>query len=181
MKIYTKTGDRGETSLFDGSRVVKCDTRVSAYGDVDECNAAIGAAAALLGTSFAELKTELAHIQRKLFNVGALLADPLRKSPKQEKESVRVADIEVMEHAIDARDKVLPPLRAFILPGGSPAGAAFHLARTVCRRAERNVMALHQKMPVPLEVIQYLNRLSDYLFVAARFVNYRDGIPEEKW
>ena len=181
MKIYTKTGDLGETSLFDGPRVPKCNLRVSAYGDVDECNAAIGCVVALLDKPFDALRYQLFEIQRKLFNLGAILADPARKSPKQEKESIVETDIALMENAIDAWEATLPPLRAFILPGGSPAGGALHLARTICRRAERKVMQLHAQTPVPVVVIQYLNRLSDYLFVAARYVNHQSGFPEAVW
>lgn len=181
MKIYTKTGDSGETSLFDGARVPKCDARVEAYGTVDELNAAVGQAISLLPAQDEPTRELLTAIQRRLFNIGAILADPARKSPKKDKESVGDADIAPLEKAIDAWEAELPPLRAFILPGGSPAGAALHLARTVCRRAERLVTQLHRTDGIPPVVIQYLNRLSDFLFVAARFVNMKQGLSEETW
>lgn len=181
MKIYTKTGDTGETSLFDGTRVKKNHGRVEAYGNVDECNAYLGQAIALLGEEFSSLKTLLLSIQRRLFHLGAILADPQKKSPKQDKESIGEVDIELLEKAIDTWDAVLPPLRAFILPGGSPAGSILHVARTVCRRAERSILDLHDKEQLPEIVIKYMNRLSDFLFVAARFVNQQVNIPEERW
>ncbi len=179
VKIYTKTGDTGDTSLFDNTRVSKADPRVDAYGEVDEANACLGAArAAGLPADIAAL---LERIQRELFAVGARLADPSSKiAVRVEKAAVTAADVERLEQEIDRLEAVTPPLRRFILPGGSPAGALLHLARTVCRRAERRVVALGAGQVDPL-VIVYLNRLSDLLFVMARAVNHRAGVSETEW
>ena len=179
MKIYTKTGDEGETSLFDNSRVSKADARVDAYGEVDELNACLGAArAAGVDRDIAE---SLEAIQKDLFAVGARLADPsARIAGRVTKAVVTGADIERLEQTIDRLETELSPLRRFILPGGSPPGALLHLARTVCRRAERRVVGLG---PGAADggVIVYLNRLSDLLFVMARAVNHRAGVPETEW
>ena len=179
MKIYTKTGDSGETSLFDNTRVSKSDTRVDAYGEVDEVNACLGAArAAGMDDDMAALVESL---QKDLFALGARLADPSsRIAPRVEKAVIGEAAIERLEHAIDRLEETLPPLRRFILPGGSPAGALLHLARTVCRRAERRVVALGTGTVDPVLIV-YLNRLSDLLFVMARAVNHRSGVPETEW
>jgi cob(I)alamin adenosyltransferase len=179
VKIYTKTGDSGETSLFDNTRVSKADTRVDAYGEVDEVNACLGAArAAGMDDDLAALVESL---QKDLFALGARLADPsARIAPRVEKASIGDAAVERLEHAIDRLEETLPPLRRFILPGGSAAGAMLHLARTVCRRAERRVVALGPDAVEPVLVV-YLNRLSDLLFVMARAVNHRSGIPETEW
>ena len=179
MKIYTKTGDSGETSLFDNTRVSKSDTRVDAYGEVDEVNACLGAArAAGMDDDMAALVESL---QKDLFALGARLADPSsRIAPRVEKAVIGEAAIERLEHAIDRLEETLPPLRRFILPGGAPAGALLHLARTVCRRAERRVVALGTGTVDPVLIV-YLNRLSDLLFVMARAVNHRSGVPETEW
>ena len=178
MKIYTKTGDTGETSLFDNTRVSKSDARVDAYGEVDELNACLGAARAA-GVD-ADVASLIEALQRTLFAVGARLADPSAKiSSRVTKASLSDADIASMEAAIDRFEQELPPLRAFILPGGSPAGAALHLARTVCRRAERRAVSLGGI--VEPQVVVYLNRLSDLLFVMARVVNHRSGMLETEW
>ena len=179
MKIYTKTGDAGETSLFDNSRVSKADPRVDAYGEVDEVNACLGAAlAANVGD---DITSVLTTVQKDLFAVGARLADPSsRIAERVTKAAVTAEQIELLERTIDRLETELPPLRRFILPGGSPAGALLHLARTVCRRAERRVVALGTDSVEP-GVIIYLNRLSDLLFVMARAVNSRAGIPETEW
>ena len=179
MKIYTKTGDAGETSLFDNSRVSKADPRVDAYGEVDEVNASLGAArAAGVDDDIAQV---LATVQKDLFAVGARLADPSsRIAERVTKATVTAEQIELLETTIDRLEAELPPLRRFILPGGSPAGALLHLARTVCRRAERRVVSLGTDSVEP-GVIIYLNRLSDLLFVMARAVNRRAGIPETEW
>jgi cob(I)alamin adenosyltransferase len=179
VKIYTKTGDSGETSLFDNTRVSKGDTRVDAYGEVDEVNACLGAArAAGMDDDMASLVESL---QKDLFALGARLADPsARIAPRVEKAVIGDAAVERLEHAIDRLEETLPPLRRFILPGGSTAGAMLHLARTVCRRAERRVVALGADAVEPVLVV-YLNRLSDLLFVMARAVNHRSGIPETEW
>jgi cob(I)alamin adenosyltransferase len=179
LKIYTKTGDTGETSLFDSSRVSKADVRVDAYGEVDELNACIGAARAA-GVD-GDVAESLEAIQKDLFAVGATLADPSdRIAGRVTKAAVTPADIERLERAIDRLEGELPPLRRFILPGGAQAGALLHLSRTVCRRAERRVIGLGPGTVDP-DVIVYLNRLSDLLFVMARAVNHRAGVPEIEW
>jgi cob(I)alamin adenosyltransferase len=178
VKIYTKTGDKGGTKLFDGTPVRKNDTRVEAYGQVDELHASIGAAAAFLEDK--ELKALLADVQRDLFSVGAQLADPNQHGKKQ-KSRLDAARIQALEEAIDRFETELPPLRQFILAGGAPAGAMLHVARTVCRRAERRVTALAETVELDSRTIEYLNRLSDFLFVFARLVNHRQGQQEIPW
>ena len=179
MKIYTKTGDSGETSLFDNTRVSKADARVDAYGEVDEVNACLGAArAAGVDAGTAAL---IEGLQQDLFALGARLADPSsRIAERVTKASIGDADVQRLERTIDSLEVELPPLRRFILPGGSPAGALLHLARTVCRRAERRVIALGPGAVEPILIV-YLNRLSDLLFVMARAVNHRAGAPESEW
>jgi cob(I)alamin adenosyltransferase len=179
VKIYTKTGDSGETSLFDNTRVSKAHDRVDAYGEVDEVNACLGAARAHL--TEADLTAELARIQQDLFALGAELADPAKRiAERVAKAHIRTEDAERLEATIDRLEGELPALRRFILPGGSPGGALLHLARTVCRRAERRVVGLGPGAVDPLIVI-YLNRLSDLLFVMARAANHRAGMPETEW
>jgi cob(I)alamin adenosyltransferase len=178
MKIYTKNGDKGDTRLFDGTQVRKDDSRVDAYGEVDELNATIGAAAAFLEDP--ELKTMLVEVQRDLFSIGAELADPRHKGSR-EKSKLDPNRVAVLEETIDRFETELPPLRQFILAGGSHAGAWLHVARTVCRRAERRVVALSDNATVNPHVVEYLNRLSDYLFVFARLVNQRQGQQEIPW
>ncbi len=179
MKIYTKTGDLGETSLLGGARVPKDHLRVAAYGDVDETNAALGAVRAL---ALPPLETLLLAIQKDLFAIGAQLADPTHKvASKRAKAAVTAAHVRRLEKAIDAREAKLPPLRCFVLPGGAPAAAFLHQARTVCRRAERSVVTLAREADVDPRIIVYLNRLSDLLFVLARFENHRAGIAEDRW
>jgi cob(I)alamin adenosyltransferase len=179
MKIYTKTGDSGETSLFDQTRVSKADPRVDAYGEVDELNACLGAARA--ARVDLDISALIAQLQEDLFAVGARLADPAsRIAARVAKASIGDADVARLEEAIDRLEEELPPLRRFILPGGSPAGALLHLARTVCRRAERRAIGLGADAVDP-HVIVYLNRLSDLLFVMARAVNHRSGVPETEW
>ena len=180
MKIYTKTGDSGETGLWGGLRVSKDSLRVHAYGTVDECNAAIGVARAALGAAqqIAELDAALAHIQDQLFVVGADLATPgaAASIPR-----VGPGEIAFLEQTIDALEGELEPLRQFILPGGTLVAAQLHLARTICRRAERCVVSLAQAEPVGEHVGVYLNRLSDCLFVLARAANARAGMPDVPW
>ena len=179
MKIYTKTGDGGETALFDNTRVSKADARVDAYGEVDELNACLGAARAA-GLD-ADLGDAIEAIQRSLFAVGAGLADPsARIAERVTKAAVAGGDVERLESTIDRLEAELPPLRRFILPGGSAAGSLLHLARTVCRRAERRVVALGPDAVEP-NVLVYLNRLSDLLFVMARAANRRAGAVETEW
>ena len=179
MKIYTKTGDAGETSLFDNTRVSKADARVDAYGEVDELNACLGAARAA-GLD-ADLAALIEPIQKNLFALGARLADPsVRIADRVTKAAVTAADVERLEQTIDRLEDEVPPLRRFILPGGSPGGALLHLSRTVCRRAERRVIALGAGAVEPILVV-YLNRLSDLLFVMARAANHRARVPETEW
>lgn len=178
MKIYTRTGDAGETSLFDGSRVGKNDPRVDAYGDIDETQAWLGLARA--SGIDAPLGDELVRIQQELFALGAQLADPAEKiAARVTKAFVTDAHVEHLEQLIDRLEPEVPPLRRFILAGGTPAGAALHVARTVCRRAERRIVALTP--PVDAVLIRYVNRLSDLLFVMARVANHRGGVPEVEW
>ena len=179
MKIYTRTGDGGETALFDGTRVPKSDLRVAAYGEVDELNAWLGLvrAVALDG----DLTAMVVRIQRDLLALGSRLADPARRiAERVTKVAISPADIERLEGWIDALEAEVPPLRRFILAGGTPAGASLHVARTTCRRAERAMVALGEAA-VPPELLTYVNRLSDLLFVMARVVNHRAALPEEEW
>jgi cob(I)alamin adenosyltransferase len=178
VTLYTRTGDSGETALFDGTRVRKSDPRVEAYGDVDELNAWLG----LVRTAGLdpEFDADVVRIQRDLFALGAALADPAdRIAARVTKAALDDADVARLERMIDRLDAETPPLRRFILPGGTPAGAAVHLARTVCRRAERRMVALDP--PVDGVLIRYANRLSDLLFALARAVNHRAGLPETEW
>jgi cob(I)alamin adenosyltransferase len=185
VKIYTRTGDSGQTSLFGGTRVSKGDPRVDAYGEVDELNAFVGLALAALsgrpdGARFADISDALVQIQRDLFALGARLADPAEKiAARVTKAALHDADVERLEQLIDRLEADLPALAHFILAGGSEAGAALHVARAVCRRAERRMVTL----PPPIEeiLIRYVNRLSDLLFVMARSVNHRAGAPETTW
>jgi cob(I)alamin adenosyltransferase len=181
LNIYTRTGDRGETGLFGGGRVAKDDPRVEAYGDVDELNAALGLARAI--ELMPRVDEVLVPIQRDLFAIGALLATPDRDKMHEQLAKARVDEDRVaqLEAAIDAGEAELEPLRAFILPGGTPKAAALHVARTVCRRAERRVVALAHAVEIPELVVMYLNRLSDLLFVLARVANRRAGAGEVTW
>lgn len=180
-KIYTKTGDDGRTALFGGGRVTKDDIRVEAYGDVDELNAVLGAARA--AEMMPRIDEVLAPIQKDLFAIGALLATPHPEDHKKQLEKARLTDkrIAQLEQAIDDGESELAPLKAFIMPGGTPKAAALHVARTVCRRAERSVVRLQHTTDVPAIVIVYLNRLSDLLFVLARVANRRAGAGEVTW
>lgn len=171
-KIYTRTGDDGSTGLGDGSRVNKDDARVEAFGDVDEFNSALGV---LLTHDLPEaLRTQLTRVQHDLFNLGGELCIPGYVMIKQE-------DCERLEQLIDHYNAGLPPLKEFIIPGGSPAAAACHLARTVCRRAERRVVALARGAIINQHALIYLNRLSDLLFVLARVLARKEGASEEQW
>jgi cob(I)alamin adenosyltransferase len=181
MKIYTKTGDAGTTGLFGGGRVGKDHPRVEAYGDVDELNAALGLALAL--ETMPRVDDVLVPIQRDLFAIGALLATPDHDKMRQHLQKARVDEERVtqLERAIDEADRELEPLRAFILPGGTPKGAALHVARTVCRRAERRVVHLQSEIEIPQIVVIYLNRLSDLLFTLARLANRRADVGDVTW
>lgn len=181
QRIYTRTGDAGETGLFGGGRVTKAHPRVDAYGEVDELNAAIGvAAAAAVDGSIREL---LVSLQPDLFTIGAHLATPPprpgRRSPQLP--ALPAERAAMMEEWIDAADDQLPPLDSFILPGGTLGAAALHLARTVCRRAERRVTALAANEAVDPLILVHLNRLSDLLFAAARLENHRSGVGDRSW
>jgi cob(I)alamin adenosyltransferase len=180
MKIYTRTGDRGETGLFGGARVSKADPRVAAYGDVDELNACLGMVRAQ-GELDADIAALLEQLQKDLFAIGARLADPGdRISGRSAKTAVTHEDVARLEGWIDRLEAELPPLRRFILPGGSRAGAWLHLSRTVCRRAERAIVSLGTDH-VDQHLLIYVNRLSDLLFVLARAVNHRGAQPETEW
>jgi cob(I)alamin adenosyltransferase len=173
VKIYTRTGDSGETSLFGGTRVSKNDPRIEAYGTVDELNAFIGAARTCWPSS--PIDPQLESVQSDLFEIGAQLSSPGSSRFAGVDESRIIA----LENSIDEMESELPPLTSFILPGGSPAAAQLHMARTVCRRAERLIVALSDESTKTTLI--YLNRLSDYLFVAARFANKRNGVEDVIW
>jgi len=180
MKIYTRTGDAGETSLFDGQRVKKHDPRPDAYGTVDELNTVIGVAAAHCRDR--DLREMLETIQGRLLVLGAELADP-QGSGGDDHPRITSGMVEGLERLIDAADEELQPLTGFILPGGSPSAAALHLARTVCRRAERKLTRLRElghQSPGDLP-LAYINRLSDTLFTLARLANLREGTEERPW
>lgn len=181
MKIYTRTGDQGETGLFGGGRVKKSDPRVAAYGDVDELNSAIGVARA--SPPEALFDDLLTAIQRDLFSLGGHLAtpDPDKVRKALEKAELDAGRITAFERAIDEADAELPPLKAFVLPAGTQKAAALHLARTICRRAERSFWTLARRDASPAEVGIYLNRLSDLLFVWARHANWRHGVADVPW
>jgi cob(I)alamin adenosyltransferase len=179
VKIYTRTGDGGETALFDGTRVAKADPRVAAYGDIDELNAWLGFVRASLPDD--QLTAMIEQIQRDLFALGARLADPAKKiAERVTKAAVSNDDITRLENWIDLLETELPPLRRFILAGGCPAGAALHVARTVCRRAERSMVALGADA-LEAALLTYVNRLSDLLFVMARAANRRRAAVETEW
>jgi len=181
MSIYTKTGDEGDTGLFGGGRVPKDHPRVSAYGDVDELNSAVGVVRATQPIEFFDPLLE--SVQRDLFAIGGHLAtpDPERVARALEKAALSEDRVAEFERTIDAADQELPPLRAFVLPAGTPKAAALHLARTVCRRAERSVVRLGQEADVHPLFIVYLNRLSDLLFTLARLANHRAGTGDVTW
>ncbi|MGI8923005.1 MAG: cob(I)yrinic acid a,c-diamide adenosyltransferase [Fimbriimonadales bacterium] len=171
-RIYTKTGDKGDTGLIGGRRALKSDTRVVAIGDVDETNASIGVARGLVNLGVDPI---LEHVQSDLFDLGAELA-ATELNPR-----IATQQPQRLERAIDEHQADLEPLRSFILPGGSAAAAHLHLSRTICRRAERSVVALAQTADVNPHSIVYLNRLSDLLFVLARTANRQDGVSDVKW
>lgn len=181
LRIYTRTGDAGTTGLFGGGRVEKDDPRVEAYGDIDELNAVLGLARAV--EMMPRIDEVLVPIQRDLFSLGALLATPDREKMKQQLEKARIdeARITELERHIDDGEQELEPLTAFILPGGTPKSAALHVARTVCRRAERLSVVLSESEPVDAVAIAYLNRLSDALFVWSRWVSAKLGRGEILW
>ena len=179
-KIYTKTGDQGTTSLVDGKRVKKSELRLEAYGTVDELNANIGNLIANLGTHSVSLSNELISIQNRLFEIGSRLAceddKTLEKLPTLDSGAVSA-----LELSIDNMTAKLAPLRNFILPGGVLAAASAHICRTVCRRCERLLVRLESESTVETSAIIYLNRLSDYFFVLARYLNHLNGVSETIW
>jgi cob(I)alamin adenosyltransferase len=185
VKIYTKTGDRGETGLFGGGRVPKDHARVEAYGEVDELSSTLGLAIVHLERAGeSELAAGLRQVQVDLFTVGAVLATPSPADGGRGSSYIPTLDparVEALERWIDAADAELEPLKSFILPGGTEAAAALHLARTVCRRAERRVVSLARGVRVGEEYVVYLNRLSDLLFTLARLANRRAGVPDVPW
>lgn len=180
MKIYTKVGDSGMTGLFGGPRVPKDHLRVNAYGEVDELNSTLGVARADV-QSIPDLDAILGRLQNELFTLGAQLATPDAEHAPRDVPVIREEDIARMEKEIDRFDEELQPLRAFILPAGTRGASMLHLARTVCRRAERASVALSHHEAIPPLALKYLNRLSDLLFTLARVANHRAGVPEVKW
>ena len=187
MKIYTGSGDRGKTSLFSGERVSKSDLQVEAYGDVDELNSFLGGLIAALPPKEAKLAEEIRQIQSVLLHIGARLAVTLGSAVSAELEEITEEHSKILEAAIDRIDESLPTLKDFLLPGGHISAAWAHLARTVCRRAERHVVRLSttqtggEDSEQLRNVIVYLNRLSDYLFVVARLCNKIHGLPDTLW
>ncbi len=188
MKIYTGTGDGGKTSLFSGERISKSDSRIDAYGDVDELSSWIGVVIAHLTPETESLKEELQQIQTELFEVGAWLATMPGSSLSEQLEPLTLLPAQRLEETIDQWDQTLSALNAFILPGGYKAAAFSHLARTVCRRAERHVVQLLKESMGSKEaqagiqpIVIYLNRLSDYFFVIARYINARMNVKDIPW
>jgi cob(I)alamin adenosyltransferase len=185
MKIYTKQGDQGETGLFGGIRVPKDHLRIRTYGTLDELNSVLGMAVARMDEDeahdgrFVDLRAQLLRVQCELFQVGAELATPRGKDPGIE--LVSMGQVDELEEEIDQMEEKLPPLKSFILPGGSRLAAELHLARTVSRRAEREVVVLHRAEPQREDVMKYMNRLSDYFFVCARYANFLLGQEDTPW
>jgi len=179
MKIYTKTGDDGETGLFGGARVSKASARVSAYGEVDELNSTIGWARVTL--SEADVDALLQTIQNELFEVGAELGSTSDRKEKGGLPQVSEAQVEALERAIDRYQEGPPALTSFVLPGGSESASRFHVARCVCRRAERALVALGEREPVRGEIFRYINRLSDLLFTLARYANHVEEVEDIPW
>ena len=179
-RIYTKTGDQGQTGLAGGQRVAKDSLRIECYGTVDELNAFVGMAGVSASDAVPELAAILRRVQHELFNLGSILAtQPQDVHPKQAR--ITSAEIEQLEKEIDRMNADLPKLRSFVLPGGSRLNTELHACRTICRRAERIAVSLAREEEIPPEVIQYLNRLSDALFVWSRWANHVAGIPEVLW
>lgn len=181
MKIYTRTGDDGTTGLLGGGRVRKCDARIECCGTIDELNAAIGVALVAVADGIRDLADPLRQVQSELFNIGSHLAMPDESPGKANLPALDETMITRLEMQIDAAETELSPLRNFILPGGSEASARLHLARTICRRAERLLVDFSFDRPVPGIVLTYLNRLSDWLFVQARLCNHRAGVADVPW
>ncbi|MBR6371031.1 MAG: cob(I)yrinic acid a,c-diamide adenosyltransferase [Bacteroidaceae bacterium] len=179
-KIYTRTGDKGTTSLVGGKRVSKTDPRLEAYGTIDELNSFIGLMLSVMDEK-AESAGNIRWIQQKLFNIGGCLATDTTSFQLPDSCKIMAPDVERIEKMIDVLTEGLPEQRSFILPGGTEAASYAHVARTVCRRAERLILALSGDTEVPPELLQYINRLSDYLFVLARRINFFAGVSENIW
>ena len=180
FKIYTKTGDKGATSLIGGTKVPKNDIRIETYGTVDELNSWIGNINDQLNDE--ELKVELKEIQDRLFTIGSSLATDGEKEPKMMLPDLHEADITFLENRIDIMTAALPAMKSFILPGGHPAVSSIHIVRCVCRRAERLAVSMQQHdLFIDERIIQYLNRLSDYLFTLARYAAQKLGVEEVPW
>lgn len=184
FKIYTKTGDKGETALYGGTRVSKASIRVESYGTIDELNSFIGVAKCHIDD--AQCKEQLAEIQYQLFTLGSEASTPVDKmflanGKSRLPEVIQEENITHLEEWMDAMDETLEPLQFFILPGGGKAATFLHVARTVCRRAERLMVLLNEREEVRPELVKYLNRLSDYLFIMARYVSKLQNEPEEYW
>ena len=179
-KIYTRTGDNGTTSLVGGKRVSKTDPRLDAYGTIDELNSFIGLMQSVMDNK-AESAENILWIQQKLFNIGGCLATDTTSFELPDSCKILASDVERIEKMIDALQEGLPEQRSFIMPGGTQAASYAHVTRTVCRRAERLILALPDEAKVPSELLQYINRLSDYLFVLARRINFFAGTPEKIW
>lgn len=179
LKIYTKTGDKGNTSLIGGTKVPKNDLRIDSYGTVDELNSHIGLIIEMIAHQ--DAKDALREVQDRLFTIGSLLACDPDKDIVMKLPGLFESDITLLEKWIDEMDKELPRMKSFILPGGSKSVASLHIARCVCRRAERSVVALSIQHELPDHVLVYLNRLSDYLFMLSRFIGKLEGVAEIPW
>lgn len=179
MKIYTKTGDKGMTSLIGGKRVAKNSARLESYGTIDELNSYLGMIRSLTGDE--QITDELVGIQSRLFDVGGNLATDPENADIKVKLGIRESDIRLLEEAIDRMDAEVPPMKYFVLPGGDQLSSFCHIARTVCRRAERRILDLAEEAQVDELVLKYVNRLSDYLFILSRKMAYDSGIEERKW
>ena len=178
-KVYTKTGDEGLTSLVGGYRVKKTNSRIEAYGTVDELSANLGLLTSWMKDG--DDKELIVRAQRNLFTISSYLATDQSKTPVGPSYMLPIEEVELLEEEIDAINSNIPPLTSFLLPGGSHEAAICHVCRTVCRRAERRIFFLHETSPVSKEILQYMNRLSDYLFVLARKLNFVDGVREKIW
>ena len=187
MKIYTGTGDKGKTSLFSGERIRKSDSRIEAYGEIDELNAMLGAILSVLPATCKDLSAEIETIQANLFKIGAWLATHTGSDATAHLTPIVSADHQWLEKAIDQLEAALPRLNSFIFPGGHPVAALAHIARTVCRRAERHIVRLYDQQnggeltSESQNLLIYLNRLSDYLFVLARYINHQENVAERFW
>lgn len=178
-KVYTRTGDKGQTSIVGGIRVSKASARLEAYGTVDELSSHLGLLAAML--SEGEYHDMIIRVQNNLFNVCTNLATDQSQTPLYDSAKLADGEIELLEKEVDRMMKLLPERQGFILPGGTPVAAQAHVCRTVCRRAERRIVALSEVAQISSETLQYVNRLSDYLFVLAKIINFNAGVSEIVW